>query len=45
MDKNDSTFQHLCSLFLGLRSAKLKEGIFVLQRFSSDKRSVEGQGL
>ena len=29
MDKNGSTFQHSCSLFPGLSSAKLKEGIFV----------------
>lgn len=30
MDKNDTTFQHLCTLFPTLSSAKLKEGIFVV---------------
>ena len=32
MDKNDTAFQHLCTLFPALSSSKLKQGIFVRQQ-------------
>ena len=38
MDKEGAAFQHLCTLFPGLSSAKLKEGIHQ----TSDQGGAEG---